>query len=875
MKDRPGITHMEIMTNAVVAISETRRRPTFASRENYKSARGATVPQFSSRERVRIAQGERAALNLSTKRHSLVAAGKMLLSGLLFSALLLLVALHRRNGDHFFFALADVPLEQMACASCLAYIETKEERFERILKRDGTEIVFDAGSCEEIYCKPPTKIMKTTMKNHPRANTNGKKQELQEVNQAAQQEQPYVDFRVTKGYGSKDYNQVRISVITKKGQVVQIEEGNKTTPCGSRNINEVDDDKQNRVELSSAATSCASSAARTYSAPFQWVWKDLQLNTKMVRTAEPGTLQTVTLTNATTVVREQHDQSGQHAAATAGKDIQDKISAATRPTSSSSKLDKSRADVTSKSNTRPELLSTHFQYLLPRQGQPVSGVLIGDPCVQSGSGRVQPVPCAEGGAWDLWNQFPKLLELFVGNDFNVNFWGLLGDNFYDKSGEITQEIYQEIPRSVKQKLFLSVLGNHDYWVQGAPVRATPSDQCGNGFVQFYGQDTKSSLGRVVKSEHQHQEAPYDLSIDPSQSPEGQPGKCSYTAKENTFFYNQIGNIGFIGYSAVHSWEDMKHDFATACDAFWATDSVDLVFVLGHWNKEGAGTSAQMDLLNVTAKLMASDSDEDANAKNSDSSLLASCAKFHAEGRLTFAMGHEHCSHPVVNNYVATRTTSTEGRTTGGTRTSSANGSEDDHPPTVADRTGFLVGSFGMDDWVCPDPTKIGVASTATPTFGAASNYNMNNLLRRRGLHQSGTNHSSSVPGLQLASTTTSQDVDRSGEIRRTSDGDNVHTYGIPVFDTSNNMFTVWYFLLKSVDVDRYDVVESCLRMERTWKLCTHLATLWHQRPLLPRARKTADMSPPMVDEPGRVTGAGNRNRARADGRREENEEVYA
>eukprot|EP00392_Amoebophrya_sp_AT5.2_P016481 g16743.t1 len=372
--------------------------------------------------------------------------------------------------------------------------------------------------------------------------------------------------------------------------------------------------------------------------------------------------------------------------------------------------------------------------------------------------------CAEGDNWRLQDYFPQLVNAFVGRDSNTQFWGLLGDNFYDRDGSVTDFAFGRSEKSglwlrtrcdsyglsleTKAKLFLTVPGNHDYWLEGAPVRATSQDQCGNGFVQYYGQDVKAALDLEGVS----RPAPYDLSIDPVIP--GNPKLCAYTARENSFFYNVVGNIGFIGYSAVHSWESQKADFGTACAKFFADSDVDLVFVLGHWNKQGAGTLENTDLLNTTRLVV--------------ESFPSTCGALHEEGRVTFAMGHEHCAHPVVNNYMTSGST--------------------------AARTGFLVGSFGMDDWVCPDYTT---AYDAPPVVE-------------------------------------NKDVEVAQDERRSP-----HTYGFPVFSTEGNRFTVWYFLLKrngnkESGVDYFDEVLNCLQFERTWKLCTHLAVLWHERELPPR-----------------------------------------
>ncbi|CAD7962420.1 unnamed protein product [Amoebophrya sp. A25] len=602
------------------------------------------------------------------------------------------ILLVQRN-NNLFAVVAHVHPESLLCANCVDLRATGDvDRFGRTNVASEPEF-FDPQTCLARYCRPaerydgraspggiaayipwPSGLLQPLesavsavwrqVTGAPVTRGGGKTSSRSSHREQQQPVQPpsdedHVDLRVTKGYGSKPYETVRISVITKN----HAKRNNYAEQDALAKVNKDD------PSTTTTGATASSSSFFDYSAPFKWVWTQFSLHTtlKNVEAGKPTDF------NFHVVDAKQH-----------------KIS-----------------------------------ITLPKQGQPVSGVLMGDPCVGT-PGVVQLVGCMEGKRWDLERTLPTIVDLFVGQDPNTHYWGWIGDNFYDRDGTVTQEIYDRIPLKTKEKMFLTVAGNHDYWVQGAPVRAVPEDQCANGFAQYYGMDMKSAKDQLPGSASS---PPYDLSIDPSA---GKPNECLYTKKENTFFYQQIGNTGFIGYSSVYDYDSMKADFTEACDSLWAEQTVDLLMVVSHWNKDQSGSAKGMDAQNIAATLVKE---------------IASCKKFHEEQRVTFIMGHEHCAHPAVNNYM---------------------------PGPVAGRTGFLIGSFGMDDWVCPD-----------------GNYTS-------------------------------------------------HTYGIPVFDTSGGMFTVWYFLLHQNEEDKFEAVKTCLAYEGTWKLCTHLATLWHERKLPPRKQQAKD-----------------------------------
>merc|ERR1719401_2522395 len=127
---------------------------------------------------------------------------------------------------------------------------------------------------------------------------------------------------------------------------------------------------------------------------------------------------------------------------------------------------------------------------LPKQGEGVAGVLIADPCV---GGGILSMGCFYAGRFKTRTRIPELLNAFVPSG-ETDFWGILGDNFYDRTGSISKEIFAELSLETKAKIFVAVPGNHDFWILGGPKTGSPLDQCANGFMQYYVQDAKAAEG---------------------------------------------------------------------------------------------------------------------------------------------------------------------------------------------------------------------------------------------------------------------------------------------------------------------------------------------------------------------------------------------
>jgi len=329
------------------------------------------------------------------------------------------------------------------------------------------------------------------------------------------------DLRVTKGFGTKPYGSLRISVVTREGQALDF------------NATEFD-----------------------YSAPFQFRWTGNTLSTKMVEVPE------------------------------------------------------GRSQIT--------IGSRVVQLSLPKESAGVAGVLIADPCIRSGS-FTSLVACRNAKRFGTAERTPALLNMFVGDD-DMDFWGILGDNFYDRNGETTSDIFDKLTVETKSKIMLTVPGNHDYWVLGSPYVSSKSDQFGNGHMQWYPQDTKASE-HITPGDTT---APYNFSVDPNSK--------RLPAIQNSFYYNSIGNIGIIGYSGAYSLNQTLPYMREACAWLgkkYATGQVQIGMLVGHWDVPVLGCAPEM----------AGPQFYDQMAK------LPGCDTLSAQNNLKFFMGHTHCNLP--------------------------------------------------------------------------------------------------------------------------------------------------------------------------------------------------------------------------------------
>jgi len=276
--------------------------------------------------------------------------------------------------------------------------------------------------------------------------------------------------------------------------------------------------------------------------------------------------------------------------------------------------------------------STQITLQLPVQGAGVAGVLIADPCIRAGS-LTALVSCTFAKKFQTSTRTPALLNAIMAHR-DTDYWGILGDNFYDRNGHLTSQIYDELTVQTKSKIFLTVPGNHDYWVLGGPSVASKFDQFGHAHMQWYAQDTKAAefIGPGDTS------APFDFSVDPSK---GKPGQSStLPAISNSFYYNQIGNVGTVGYSGAYTLNETLPLMMEACAWLgeqYLLGGIQLGLLFGHWDDEALG--CQPDMAGpFFYKQMAQ---------------LPGCDLLDADRALKFFMGHTHCNIPHPHGQVDT------------------------------------------------------------------------------------------------------------------------------------------------------------------------------------------------------------------------------
>lgn len=86
---------------------------------------------------------------------------------------------------------------------------------------------------------------------------------------------------------------------------------------------------------------------------------------------------------------------------------------------------------------------------LPELGASVKGIIIADPCIDGTFGY----PCTFGPAYDILNNLSAFLNLI---SKEIDYYGMLGDNFYDLNGTLTEKFFNKLDARTKSVPFLTV-----------------------------------------------------------------------------------------------------------------------------------------------------------------------------------------------------------------------------------------------------------------------------------------------------------------------------------------------------------------------------------------------------------------------------------
>lgn len=97
-------------------------------------------------------------------------------------------------------------------------------------------------------------------------------------------------------------------------------------------------------------------------------------------------------------------------------------------------------------------------------------------------------------------------------------------------------------------------------------------------------------------------------------------------------YHMIGNVGFMGYSGAHSYEETLPYIEEACSWASSQSDLDVLVLLGHWNSPGDGCEADMTV----------------SAMFENMKGIQACAPVAA--RMKYFVGHKHCNMVVEDEY---------------------------------------------------------------------------------------------------------------------------------------------------------------------------------------------------------------------------------
>jgi hypothetical protein len=381
--------------------------------------------------------------------------------------------------------------------------------------------------------------------------------------------------------------------------------------------------------------------------------------------------------------------------------------------------------------------------------------------------------CAEGTKFKTADRIPEFTNALMAGGA-LDYWATLGDNWYDPKGDISQTIYAKYSLTTLQAFNVVIPGNHDYWSFGPTIWPSPfGEQCGNGFMQWNAMDTMAAKNVSVGDA-----APFfDFSVDPSSAGIAKGEDCA-AKHENMNFYQQLGNVAIIGYTGASTYSELLPFLEEACAAVGAEPSVEVVFLVSHWDNAGGaidgmrtcsalslGVFAPPPLLRLPCclRLMSSwklfrpgvtggHNDSATPAAFARLITLDGCKQFHTKRMLKWVTGHTHCN--TISPY------------------------ESEYGAQVAE-AGYRVSGMGMSE--PSDKETCRVNANGTQCVGCEVKVN----------------------------------------------------FGFPIFDTTNGRLRILYF--DTNDDAKYNPALDCV-MQKGWRGCEHesYVTVWLDTPIVQR-----------------------------------------
>ncbi|CAK9000008.1 Hypothetical protein SCF082_LOCUS6309, partial [Durusdinium trenchii] len=391
-----------------------------------------------------------------------------------------------------------------------------------------------------------------------------------------------LDVRVSRALGEKGYDKVRLSVITESAE----------------------DEEMLRK----------SGLAFEYSKPFQYGWEfryDLgrvatACSTESVRSNHKVTSDSacrdLCSTNADCAYYTYYKQLQSCALASEACKLTKAQTTATYRKVGRRTLHSKILSVKPGTSTEVDVAGTKITIQLPREDGPTSGIVWADPDVSSrwrGSNMIED--------FEAFNRSHEMINAITASTSGLDFFQIVGDTFYDQDGRITSTLMDEFSEGTKSKFWMLSPGNHDIWVEGTPSQDTGHDQHAMGFMQYYAQDTVASLTHDV----------FDLTVDPATIQQPQ------VTSDNFFWFNKIGNLGFVGFTSSAQWSQVEPRLEQAC-AYFANNPAAAVFLVAHWDIQGLGASADMAINSVRERAL----------------TIPGCD---IGDRLKFVTGHRHCN----------------------------------------------------------------------------------------------------------------------------------------------------------------------------------------------------------------------------------------